>query len=105
MLRDDVAAPLRTNHAIDVPGEAAASLLLMPAWRVGHRIGVKLVTVFPGNRTRGERAVNAVYALFDARNGAAGRALRRGGAHRAPYRRRVGARGAVTLRAPTRRTW
>ncbi len=70
MLRDDVAAPLRTNHAIDVPGEAGASLLLMPAWRVGHRIGVKLVTVFPGNRTRGERAVNAIYALFDARNGA-----------------------------------
>ncbi len=49
-LRDDVAAPLRTNHAIAVPGEAAATLLLMPAWRVGHRIGVKLVTVFPGNR-------------------------------------------------------
>ncbi len=70
MLRDDVAAPLRTNHAIDVPGEAAASLLLMPAWRVGHRIGVKLVTVFPGNRARGERAVNAIYALFDARDGA-----------------------------------
>jgi len=68
-LRDDVAAPLRTNHAIEVPGEAAASLLLMPAWRTGHRIGVKLVTVFPGNRMRGERAVNAVYALFDARNG------------------------------------
>jgi ornithine cyclodeaminase len=68
-LRDDVAAPLRTNHAIEVPGEAAASLLLMPAWRVGHRIGIKLVTVFPGNRTRGERAVNAIYALFDARNG------------------------------------
>jgi ornithine cyclodeaminase len=69
LLREDVAAPLRTNHSIDVPGEAAASLLLMPAWRVGHRIGVKLVTVFPGNRARGERAVNAVYALFDARNG------------------------------------
>jgi alanine dehydrogenase len=68
-LREDVAAPLRTNHAIDVPGEASASLLLMPAWRAGHRIGVKLVTVFPGNRARGERAVNAVYALFDARNG------------------------------------
>ena len=69
MLRDEVVAPLRTSHAIDVPGEAAASLLMMPAWRVGHRIGVKLVTVCPGNRMRGERAVNAVYALFDARNG------------------------------------
>ncbi len=41
----------------------------MPAWRVGRRIGVKLVTVFPGNAARNERAVGAVYALFDARNG------------------------------------
>ncbi len=69
MLKDDVAAPLRANHSIDVPGEPASSLLLMPAWRTGQRIGVKLVTVFPGNRERGQRAVNAVYALFDARNG------------------------------------
>jgi len=70
MLRDDVAAPLRANHAIDVPGEPAATLLLMPAWRSGRRLGVKLVTVFPGNAQRNERAVGAVYALFDARNGA-----------------------------------
>src|SRR6185369_16172978 len=69
MLRDDVAAPLRTHHAIEVPGAPAAALLLMPAWRTGRRIGVKLVTVFPGNRDRGERAVNAVYALFDANSG------------------------------------
>jgi ornithine cyclodeaminase len=68
-LQADVAAPLRTNHPIEVPGMPAASLLLMPAWRVGHRIGVKLVTVFPGNRARNQRAVAAVYALFDARDG------------------------------------
>jgi ornithine cyclodeaminase/alanine dehydrogenase-like protein (mu-crystallin family) len=71
MLKDDVAAPLRTHHAIEVPGEPAASLLLMPAWRQSRRMGVKLVTVFPGNTQRGERAVGAVYALFDASNGAA----------------------------------
>jgi ornithine cyclodeaminase/alanine dehydrogenase-like protein (mu-crystallin family) len=70
MLEADVAAPLRAHHAIDVPGGIPASLLLMPAWRTGRRIGVKVVTVFPGNRDRGERAVNAVYALFDARDGA-----------------------------------
>ena len=68
-LKSTVQAPLRANHAIEVPGEPAASLLLMPAWRVGQRIGVKLVTVFPGNRLRSERAVAAVYALFDARDG------------------------------------
>jgi ornithine cyclodeaminase len=70
MLRDEVAAPLRTHHAIDVPGEPAASLLLMPAWRTKRRLGVKLVTVFPGNAKRGQNAVGAVYALFDAANGA-----------------------------------
>jgi ornithine cyclodeaminase len=69
MLRDEVAAPLRTHHAIDVPGEPAASLLLMPAWRTARRLGVKLVTVFPGNAQRGRNAVGAVYALFDAANG------------------------------------
>ena len=70
MLRDEVAAPLRTHHAIDVPGEPAASLLLMPAWRTARRLGVKLVTVFPGNAQRGRNAVGAIYALFDAANGA-----------------------------------
>jgi len=70
MLKVDVAAPLRTSHPIEVPGEPTASLLLMPAWRSGGRMGVKLVTVFPGNGERNERAVSAVYALFDARNGA-----------------------------------
>jgi ornithine cyclodeaminase len=70
MLRDEVAAPLRTHHAIEVPGEPAASLLLMPAWRTARRLGVKLVTVFPGNAQRGRNAVGAIYALFDAANGA-----------------------------------
>jgi ornithine cyclodeaminase len=68
-LKADIVAPLRTHHAIDVPGMPTASLLLMPAWRAGHRIGVKLVTVYPGNRERNERAVAAVYALFDALDG------------------------------------
>ena len=68
-LRSEVYAPLRVNHGVDVPGFPAASLLLMPAWRTGRHIGVKLVTVFPGNTTRGERSVSAVYVLFDATNG------------------------------------
>jgi ornithine cyclodeaminase len=69
MLREEVASPLRSNHPIDVPGAPTASLLLMPAWRIGRRIVVKIVTVFPGNRARGARAVAAVYALFDASDG------------------------------------
>jgi len=68
-LRAEVHAPLRVNHAIGVPGLPTASLLLMPAWRTGRHLGVKLVTVFPGNATRGERSVAALYVLFDAANG------------------------------------
>ena len=68
-LRADVQAPLRASHRIAVPGEPAASLLAMPAWRSGRRIGVKLVTVFPGNAHKGKRSVAAVYVLFDGSNG------------------------------------
>jgi alanine dehydrogenase len=68
-LLGEVHAPLRVNHAIGVPGQPTGSLLLMPAWRTGRHVGVKLVTVFPGNAARGERSVAAVYVLFDANTG------------------------------------
>jgi ornithine cyclodeaminase len=61
--------PVRHHHTIDVPGEADATLLLMPAWTVGEFIGVKLVTVFPGNAERGLNSVNAAYMLFDGATG------------------------------------
>src|SRR5213593_3908357 len=66
----DVHAPLRASHGIEVPGQPAATLLMMPAWRNGRSIGVKLVTVFPGNADQGKRSVSAIYALFDAHDGA-----------------------------------
>ncbi len=66
VLRAEVHAPVRASHTIDVQGLPAASLLLMPAWQVGNRIGVKLVTVFSGKQPR---SVAAVYVLFDAMNG------------------------------------
>jgi ornithine cyclodeaminase len=61
-------APLRHAHALS----ARDSLLLMPAWSTGESgaIGVKLVTVMPGNRERGLETVNAVYAVFDRASGA-----------------------------------
>lgn len=68
-LQSEVIAPLRTAHVLEVPDAPAASLLMMPAWRRGDRLGVKLVTVFPGNAARHQRAVSAVYLLFDATNG------------------------------------
>jgi ornithine cyclodeaminase len=54
-------APVRVCHAL--PQDA--SLLCMPVWRAGQGVGVKLVTVFPGNGAQGLPAVAAVFALFD----------------------------------------
>ena len=69
-LRTEVEAPLRHQHRVAVPGDPAATLLLMPAWRAGGRLGVKLVPFFPANPGRGRGSVAAVYVLFDARDGA-----------------------------------
>lgn len=63
----DASVPLR--HAHTVRDEDGARLLLMPAWGEGDALGVKLVTVFPGNRERGMRTVSALYAVFDGSNG------------------------------------
>jgi ornithine cyclodeaminase len=68
-LLTEVHTPLRASHTIEVPGQPAATLLMMPAWRNGRSIGVKLVTVFPGNAAAGKRSVSALYALFDAHDG------------------------------------
>jgi ornithine cyclodeaminase len=65
-LRAKIHAPVRVNHSIEVPGAPPGSLLLMPAWQVGDKIGVKLVTVMPG---KDSRSVSAVYVLFDGVSG------------------------------------
>jgi ornithine cyclodeaminase len=65
----EVQAPLRSNYTVQVPGEPSGTLLLMPAWRSGERLGVKVVTVFPGNAARAQPSVAAIYVLFDAQNG------------------------------------
>lgn len=62
-------APPRHHHSIAVPDAPDASLLLMPAWEPGGPLGVKLVTVFPGNATRGERALHSTYLLSDGTTG------------------------------------
>jgi ornithine cyclodeaminase len=59
--------PPRQIHRID--GAPGGALLVMPAWRTGRRLGIKAVTVFPGNAAQGLSALHAVYTLFDARSG------------------------------------
>jgi ornithine cyclodeaminase len=60
--------PERAHFDLDDPADAR-SLLLMPAWRPGQGIGVKIVTVFPGNADRGLPSVNAAYLLLSWQTG------------------------------------
>jgi ornithine cyclodeaminase len=69
MFRDGCTAPLRHHHAVPVPGEPDGTLLLMPAWRAGAYIGIKLVTIFPGNSRRNLPAVSAAYIVANAATG------------------------------------
>lgn len=62
--------PLRHHHAFTVPGEDPGTLLLMPAWTPGAFIGVKMVTVVPGNSARGLPAISGAYLLSSGATGA-----------------------------------
>ena len=59
--------PLR--HAHQVNEKQNDRLLLMPAWREGEWLGVKIVTAFPGNAALGVATVAATYVLLDGNTG------------------------------------
>lgn len=61
--------PVRHHHTIEVPGERDATLLLMPAWRPGAYMGVKLVSVFPDNHLRSLPAIHGSYLLSSGKTG------------------------------------
>ncbi|MGH6947674.1 MAG: ornithine cyclodeaminase family protein [Kiloniellales bacterium] len=72
--RRDIAVPVRHHHSLPDPASGdysggEATLLLMPAWRAGAVIGVKLVTIFPGNASRNLPSVLGSYLLLDGTSG------------------------------------
>ena len=81
--------PVRHAHRLG----AADALLLMPAWS-DAALGVKLVTVMPGNAARGAGTVQAIYVLLDRATGEP-RALLDG---EALTLRRTGAASALAAR-------
>ncbi len=67
----DLVTPLRHHHTIANRDGADATLLLMPAWRAGEAIGIKIVTICPDNAKQHIPAVDGIYFWQDAQTGKA----------------------------------
>lgn len=61
--------PAISRRSVFGPDGGDESFLALPAWLPGEAIGVKLVTVFPGNAAKGRPSVQAIYVLFDGTTG------------------------------------
>lgn len=68
--RSDVVVPVRHHHTMARAEEPDATLLLMPAWQGEEQVGVKMVTITPGNSDRGLPAVAGIYILMEGKTGA-----------------------------------
>ncbi len=67
---DDITTPLRHHHNFDNPEEGMQStLLLMPAWKAGDFLGIKIVLVSPNNYKYHLPTIQGQYLLFDAHKG------------------------------------
>lgn len=69
IFRSKITVPPRQHYSVPVGEGPAATLLLMPAWQETRYIGVKIVSVFPGNGQQGLPSVMGAYVLMSARTG------------------------------------
>ncbi|NVO04516.1 MAG: ornithine cyclodeaminase family protein [Rhodoferax sp.] len=65
-LQQAIASPLRSHFE---PNGDASTVLIMPAWRPQQLMGVKLVSIWPGNAALGKSAVSGVYVLISCADG------------------------------------
>ncbi len=65
-LQSPIESPARTHYE---PNHDDSTVLIMPAWKQQSMMGVKLVSVWPGNSALGQSAVSAVYILISCANG------------------------------------
>jgi len=65
---EEIRAPVRHIHTVSE--QDATTLLLMPVWQPAGHMGVKLVTVAPGNPKRQLPTVHSIFVLFDTETGA-----------------------------------
>lgn len=64
MFQQGCEVPLRHTHQV-----GAGTLLIMPAWQEGRYLGVKTVSICPGNAEMGLPGLHSTYLLSDARTG------------------------------------
>jgi alanine dehydrogenase len=104
--REPHVVPERMHFEVDTshPDARPGTLLVMPAWRAGGSLGIKVATIFPDNALRGLPAVAATYLLLDAGTGqpralldGAELTLRRTGAASALASRQLSLAGASRL--------
>ncbi len=69
MFKGGCVMPVRHHHDVEVPGENAATLLMMPAWVPGSYMGVKILSVFPDNSLRSLPAIFGTYLLSSGKTG------------------------------------
>jgi len=61
-----IQAPKRHHHTMETEKtEEPSTLLLMPAWKKNEGVGIKIVTVTPGNMARGLPSVGGHYIFLD----------------------------------------
>jgi ornithine cyclodeaminase len=65
-LQQAIESPARSVYT---PNGDGSTVLIMPAWKAQHRMGVKLVSIWPGNSAKGQSAVSAVYVLISCEDG------------------------------------
>ena len=61
--------PLRHTHTVPTPDGVGGTVLIMPAWQLGNCLGIKTVSIYPGNAARGLPGLHASYLLYDAGTG------------------------------------
>ncbi len=67
---EEITAPRRHHHNFPNPEEKIDStLLLMPAWKAGVYLGIKIVIVSPNNQKFQLPTIQGQYMLFDAHKG------------------------------------
>ncbi len=65
-LQTAIESPLRSSYA---PNHDDSAVLIMPAWKPGGIMGVKMVSIWPGNSAQGKPAVSAVYVVISCEDG------------------------------------